>query len=175
VGFRVADALAEKCAVTFTEGRGEYYFAEGTVEGTPVVILKPTTFMNDSGVAVIQALERHGVELPNALIVYDDLHLPLGSLRMRKQGSDGGHNGIGSVIYQLQTEEIPRLRCGVNGKQEPIGGKEYIDYVLSDFLSSEEPAVSAMVSQAVQACIAFATAGIDSASTWFNSIADSSI
>jgi len=99
VGFMVVDLLASNAKKVFQPAKGEYFLTEFRHAGEDVMLLKPTTFMNNSGVAVKDAVEKFGIGLGDLLVVYDDFNIPLGQLRLRKGGSDGGHNGVYSIIY----------------------------------------------------------------------------
>lgn len=132
------------------------------------MLIKPLTFMNGSGRAVGAALERHAAPVSSVLVVLDDVALPLGRLRMRPAGTDGGHNGLGSVILELATDQIPRLRCGIGGA-EPPPGEMLADFVLSPFALDEVPAAEAMLSRAADMTEEFAVAGIGAAMTICNS------
>ncbi len=126
----------------------------------PVLLLKPLTYMNSSGAAVTAALDRHQVPAGRLLVVVDDIALPLGRLRMRPGGSDGGHNGLASVIQELATEAIPRLRCGIAGEEPPAG--EFLrDFVLSPFAPTEDPEAEGMIRRAADMVEEFAVSGID--------------
>ena len=119
------------------------------------MILFPLTYMNGSGSAVIQVVNEAQIQLDNLLIVFDDFQLPFGTLRLRAKGSDGGHKGIASIIYELQSEEIPRLRIGVGGKDLPIKHthEEMADYVLSPFNNEEQKILPKLCTVAADACL----------------------
>lgn len=137
IGFIILDYLAEFLKCEFKAGKGEYYSAKGKFKGEEFVMLKPTTYMNNSGIAVKEVLELYPeTDLKDVLIVFDDFQLKLGTLRIREQGSDGGHNGIASVIYHLNSMEIPRLRVGI-GRGEVMRKDEFVDFVLSNFKDTE--------------------------------------
>jgi PTH1 family peptidyl-tRNA hydrolase len=163
----VADELCGRWGGRFVPGRGEYWHAEVTHAGRKVRLLKPTTFMNGSGLAVSQAVEEWQVPTAALLVVLDDFQIPLGALRMRPKGSDGGHNGLGSVLATFGTEEVPRLRCGIGQADMPAGGEKRA-YVLSPFTTEEIPAARAMVLRAADAAAAFVASGIERAMTDHN-------
>jgi peptidyl-tRNA hydrolase, PTH1 family len=168
VGFRVIDALARRLKASLRVGKGEYLFASRSVSGREIVLAKPLTFMNNSGSAVDELLEKYGVPLDELVVVVDDIALPLGSIRVRARGSDGGHNGLASIIYQLNTNEFPRIRCGV--QQEMMPPKEQMsDFVLSPFETGERETVEAMISKAADAVLEFFVAGIARTMSKFNS------
>lgn len=136
-GFIILDYLAEFLKCDFKPGKGEFYFARTKFKAEEVVLLKPLTYMNNSGIAVQQVLEMFpDVELSDVLIVFDDFQLKLGTIRIRENGSDGGHNGISSVIYHLNSMEIPRMRVGI-GTGEVMKKDEFVGFVLSNFSETE--------------------------------------
>jgi peptidyl-tRNA hydrolase, PTH1 family len=169
VGFEVADALAETCRSDFQAGKGDYVLARTRWADVPVVIVKPMTYMNDSGDAVRDALEHLAVPPERCLVVCDDFQLPLGTLRLRERGSDGGHNGLYSIIYQLQSEEFPRLRCGIASAHMPSDKSEMAAFVLSPFEPDEQAMVRVMIERARDACTSVLTRGIVPAMNEFNS------
>ena len=127
------------------------------------LVCQPRTFMNRSGSAVRCLCERYGIEPGAVLMVYDDIHLPLGRLRMRAGGSAAGHRGLESTIEALQTEAIPRLRLGIGSPPPALGESGLAEYVLADFLAEEEPVVGEMVERAARAVSEWFEAGIDAA------------
>jgi PTH1 family peptidyl-tRNA hydrolase len=163
----VVDTLARRGNTKFRPGIGNYLLAEMTLGGTEVLLAKPVTFMNRSGGAVVDLLERHGLGPGSWLIVLDDLALPLGSLRLRIKGTDGGHNGLASVIGTLDTLEFPRLRCGI-GPEQPVPGEVLPEFVLSPFESGERETVATMVGRAADACTLAVERGMAAAMTIVN-------
>jgi peptidyl-tRNA hydrolase, PTH1 family len=168
VGFRIADALAQRLG-----NKKKSFFAEaGYIEGTlfesrkKVLTVKPLTFMNRSGDAVKRYIETCRCPLSNVLVIVDDYSLPLGSLRARRNGSDGGHNGLKSIIRRTESEDFPRLRIGIGLLPKDTAG---IDFVLGPFTDAEEKEVEAVVPRAVDACLLFAESGIDAVMNKFNS------
>jgi PTH1 family peptidyl-tRNA hydrolase len=167
VGFMVVDLLASKAKKPFKAGAGEYFLSEFRHAGEDVFLLKPTTFMNNSGVAVKDAVEKFGIDLVDLLVVYDDFNIPLGQLRLRKGGSDGGHNGVYSIIYHLNDDDFPRMRCGI-GTEAVVPGRDMADFVLSKFQADESPEVEEMVKDAADAVFVFINSGIQAAMNKFN-------
>jgi PTH1 family peptidyl-tRNA hydrolase len=134
-----------------------------------VLLVQPQTYMNRSGYAVRCLAERHGLAPSDLLIVFDDVHLPLGRLRLRRSGSPGGHRGMESVVENLQSDQMPRLRLGVAGEAgEPAGGDELVDFVLSPFAEGERAAADEMIARAADACEAWLAQGIEAAMGSFN-------
>ncbi len=167
VGFMVVDLLASKAKRPFQPGKGEYFLSEFRHAGEDVLLLKPTTFMNNSGAAVKDAVEKFGIDFVDLLVVYDDFNIPLGQLRLRKGGSDGGHNGVYSIIYHLNDDGFPRMRCGI-GTEEVVPGRDMADFVLSKFQADESPEVEKMVKDAADAVFVFVNSGIQAAMNRFN-------
>src|SRR5512140_670305 len=158
LGFLVVEELCRRLRTPLRPGKGEYLIARTDIEGTDVHIAAPMTFMNNSGAAVADILQRYQVTPRELLVVVDDFALPLGMLRFRLKGSDGGHNGLASIIYTLSTEEFPRLRCGIGTAAMPQKS-DMSPFVLSRFEAEEVPAVRDMVLRAADACIEFARTG----------------
>jgi len=163
IGFDVVDALANALRVNFEAGRGEYLITQGSHRGQSIGLVKPLTYMNESGVAVLEVRERFDVPLEQLLVVCDDFQLPLGRLRLRASGSDGGHNGLYSIIYHLQSEEFPRLRCGIASAFTPTDRTQMAGYVLSLFTEEEQSLAQTMIGRAKDACLAVAVEGLSSA------------
>jgi peptidyl-tRNA hydrolase, PTH1 family len=168
LGFYVADEIARYFNAAFSPGKGDYWQAKCSLKDTDVSLLKPTTYMNNSGIAVQDFQERNKVALENILIVCDDFQLPLGIIRLRQNGTDGGHNGLASIIYHLQSDQFSRLRCGISSEHMSNDRSQMRDFVLEKFDKSEVPEINQMVIRARDACIAFITDGVQSAMNQFN-------
>ncbi len=170
VGLRVVDSLAKLLAVDLQRGRGDFRFARCTDQGDRFLIIAPLTFMNESGRAVEQAMKQFNLTSSDMMVVYDDFQLPLGTLRIRKDGTDGGHNGLASITHQLQTENIPRLRVGIAGKNCPTENKKKLmaTYVLSEFDDNEVRIAEEMIDHARTAAISWAHKGIGHAMNNYN-------
>jgi PTH1 family peptidyl-tRNA hydrolase len=155
LGYRVVDLLSEKYKKGFKAGKGEYLYCQLKIEGNEVYLLKPLTFMNNSGQAVLDSLSFFNLTPPELFVICDDINLPLGKLRLREKGSDGGHKGLGSTIYRLGSEEFPRLRLGIGPLPE---GNVLEDFVLKKFKKEEEKSVEDMICKgalAVESSIIF--------------------
>jgi peptidyl-tRNA hydrolase, PTH1 family len=167
VGFKVIDELARRFKTSIRPGRGDYLFAACRICGKEVVLVKPLTYMNNSGIAVSELLEKYSAGLHELILVADDFVLPLGTIRVRKKGSDGGHNGLSSVIYQLNTTEFARIRCGI--RREIMPPKERMaEFVLSPFEREERETADAMIAKAADAVVEFTTTGISRTMNKFN-------
>ncbi len=167
VGFEVVDELIQRFNVRLRAGRGEYMIASYPVGDKALILVKPLTYMNNSGTAVAELLTMYGTSLSGLIVVADDLALPLGTTRVRKTGSDGGHNGLGSIIYQLNSNEFVRIRCGIRREAMPAKGGT-IEFVLSPFDREERVAAKKMIGRAADAVVEFATSGIELTMNKFN-------
>lgn len=164
VGFMVADRLAAEAGVAFTSCRyGD--MAAFNVKNCRLQVLKPSTFMNLSGVAVRYWMNKEKLPLENLLVVVDDLALPLGKLRLRAGGSDGGHNGLKNIGAQLGTNSYARLRVGIGSE---FGQGHQIDFVLGKFSPEEERELKPRINLAADAVKAFCLSGLSFAMTHFN-------
>jgi PTH1 family peptidyl-tRNA hydrolase len=174
VGFLVVDALCDGLHAQFKGGKGDYLTAGGDYRGTSVLLVKPLTYMNNSGLAVADLIQHHSLELKDILIVCDDFNLPLGKIRLRPKGSDGGHNGLYSIIYQLQTEEFPRMRCGIGTPGSSGQDFDATSFVLSVFSRAERLDLRTMVKEARDAALCFSAEGIDTTMSRWNAIGSDS-
>jgi PTH1 family peptidyl-tRNA hydrolase len=165
LGFELLGHLAETWGVEAAPSDGNYYISEKNIEEKTVRLIWPTTYMNNSGLAVAQVVERFQLSPNELLVVYDDFVLPLGRLRIRPEGSDGGHNGISSIIYHLNTESISRLRMGV-GPVPP--GIDPVVFVLSRFEEKELPEKNKMLEKAVEGVLYLLTHNIADAMSIYN-------
>ena len=157
IGFTVLDALTKQVDISFSTLRyGDV--AEMSYKGKKIVLLKPNTLMNRSGNAVRYWIKKRKICLQNILIISDDVHLDLGYLRIRKQGSDGGHNGLRDIQEKLGSNQYPRLRVGVGSK---FSKGQQADYVLSPWSNEEEHLLPIIVNRATKAVIDFATQGLE--------------
>jgi len=165
IGFKVLDSLVKESSISFASTRyGE--MAELSIKGRKLFLLKPNTFMNLSGKAVrfhLNALKLSSKEL---LVVTDDLALPFGRLRLKSKGSDGGHNGLKSLIQELTTTEFPRLRFGISNEFQK--GKQ-IDYVLSEWDELENKDLATHIAKSTDCIKSFALEGLSNAMNKFNS------
>lgn len=155
VGFMVLDQLAEKLKVT-PELKKLGYCAQGKHRGRQIHLLMPVTFMNLSGKAVRYYLNKLKIPNENLLVIYDDVALPFGKLRMRQKGSDGGHNGIKNINLMLNSQQYPRLRVGI-GNDYPKG--QQVDYVLSPFTDEEFEALPTIIDKSIEGILSFVSIG----------------
>lgn len=134
VGFLAVDYFAVKYKLNFVPSKFDFYFAEGEVENSPFVLAKPTTYVNNSGLAVRDLLNYYKIDTQNLLVVVDDINLEEFDFRLKKSGSDGGHNGLASIISSLNSDSFPRLRIGIG---DNFNKGDLANYVLSDFSDEE--------------------------------------
>lgn len=165
VGFRFIDVLAKKNAIRLNDRRAKAVIGQGQIAGHEVVLAKPRTFMNNSGEGIEYLLARFGGLPSGLLVVYDEMALPAGRIRLRPKGSHAGHNGIRSIISVVQTDEFPRLRIGVG---QPNQGASSIPYVLGKFNKAEEPLIAQAVQDAVSAVQCMLEEDIDIAMNRYN-------
>jgi PTH1 family peptidyl-tRNA hydrolase len=166
VGFRVVEALARTHHLSFSRQKGfQAYVAEGRIAGQRAILAKPQTFMNLSGRAVGRLVRARGIDLERLLVVYDDLDLPLGRLRLRPEGGAGGHKGMRSILDTLGSQAFPRLRVGIG---RPPGQMDPADYVLRPFQEQEKAVLAQVVEWAVAAVECWLAEGLVAAMDEFN-------
>ena len=170
VGFRFIDLLAKKAEIRLNDRRAKAVLGQGRIAGHEVVLVKPRTFMNNSGEGVEYLLARFGGGPSELLVVYDEMALPTGRIRLRASGSHAGHNGIRSIISAVQTDGFPRLRIGVG---QPSNNGESVPHVLGKFSKEEEPLIAQAVQDAVSAVHCMLDESIDVAMNRFNVIGNS--
>ena len=144
MGFMVVDRLASKLNVSFTKGECRAVTAHAKVNGEKVIIAKPVTYMNLSGEAVQELCHKYKIEKGHLIVVYDDIDIPIGKLRIRTNGSAGTHNGMKNIVQMLSTEDFPRVRVGI-GKETPMA---LVDYVLSEVSDDDHKALDPILDQA---------------------------
>ena len=164
VGFRVVAELARRWGLRLRAGECNCAVAEAA----GVLLAQPQTYMNRSGYAARCLLERHDLDPRNVLVVYDEVHLPLGRLRLRPAGTPGGHRGMESILESLRSAEVPRLRLGVGPADAEVRGEELADYVLESFTREELEAAEGLVLRAADACECWLTEGPEAAMNRFN-------
>ena len=165
VGFMTLDHLAARLGIIFSRMEMKALMTKGDYDRHRIILAKPHTFMNLSGQAVGALLRFYQVPLDQLLVVYDDVDLPLGSLRLRPGGGSAGQKGMISIIERLDSQDFPRLRIGIG---RPPGRMEAADYVLQDFSPSEKPYLEEFLSNAVEAILVFVSEGLETAMNRFN-------
>lgn len=165
VGWEVLARVAERAGIRVADEEGCAQVGRGTIGTTRVLLARPVTYMNVSGVAVRDLRRRHRLRPEDILVIVDDINLPLGRLRLRPAGSAGGHNGLQSVIEALGTTAFPRLRVGIG---RPPAGVDPAEFVLTRFTAAEAPVVEQSIARAAEAVETAVTAGIEAAMNRFN-------
>lgn len=165
LGFLAMDAIAETLGASFDKEKYEGLIAEAKHSGQRLLLVKPMTYMNLSGNCVAAVARNRLQDLGDLLVLTDDIHLPLGKLRLRPGGSHGGHNGLKSIIERIGANEFPRMRMGVGDEK---AGETLVDHVLSRFRPEEKKAVSEMLDRAAAAALCWLDDGIALAMNRFN-------
>ncbi len=165
-GFLFLDHLCFKKGCDAWRDMGSHLRSSVEISEKRLFLIKPTTYMNLSGRAVAELVKREGARVEEIMVVYDDVSLPLGRLRIRRGGSDGGHNGMRSIINALETEDVARMRIGIGPKPNGI---ELAEYVLSDFSDEEMRILNEVFDVAIEALEVIIKHGMDKAMSLYNS------
>ena len=168
IGFRIVNSLAQDIEIEFKKVKSYYsLISRGMINNHKVMLVKPQTFMNLSGRAVSKVVSYYKIPLQGLLIVYDDLNLELGQVRIRKKGSDGGHKGIESIMQYLNSEEIPRLRIGI-GNPSVNFNFNCMSYVLSNFNNDEKDKIGEVIQLSTEAIKTVIEDGFEKAMRKYN-------
>ena len=165
VGFQTVDVLAKKLGVPMRSRRFKTVHGIGSYAGIKVILMKPQTFVNLSGEAVRSLSKYYGVEPEHILVVYDDVYLEMGAIRVRPSGSAGGHNGLKNIISQLGSDGFPRVRLGTGPQPE---GMDLIEFVLRPMTSGERKTMKEIYEEAAEACLVLIKDGAERAMNLFN-------
>ena len=164
MGFLALDALAARCGIKVGKIRHKALIGEGIIAGEKVILVKPQTYMTLSGESLREVMAYYKVPIENLLVIYDDMDLETGTLRIRKKGSSGSHNGMKSVIYQLQDDGFPRIRIGIGNSDST----DWKDYVCGAITEKEAEILKGTIDTAVDATICMIENGIDIAMNRYN-------
>ena len=164
MGFLVVDEFAAAHGIDVRRIKHKALIGEGRIAGEKILLVKPQTYMNLSGESLREVMSYYDVPMENLIVVYDDMDLETGTLRIRKKGSSGSHNGMKSVIYQLQSDEFPRIRIGIGS----TSGDEWKDYVTGQVTEKEAGILAETIRNAAAALECILTDGIDIAMNRFN-------
>ena len=145
-GFLILEKFAETKSLDFRPSKGNYFFTLGKQNKESYCIIKPTTYVNKTGEAALQVIEQYEIKLVDFLVICDDINLKTGQFRIRRRGGDGGHNGLASIIYYLNSNDFPRIRIGVSNE---FNEGQLSSYVLSDFSKEEEKMLSTVFKNSV--------------------------
>jgi PTH1 family peptidyl-tRNA hydrolase len=171
VGFRCLDYFARLHSIRFDHRQCRARVGLTEVRGEKLVLAKPRTFVNLSGNPVACLVRKHDITLSDLLVIYDDLDLHLGKIRLRQNGSSGGHKGMNSIISALGSEEFPRIRVGIGrpqAEEQSISEEAIVNYVLSDFSPQEETIIKPVITEVAEAIDYFLAQGIVAAMSKFN-------
>jgi len=170
-GFRCLNYFARLHSIRFDHRQCRAKISIGKVRGGKLLLAKPGTFVNLSGKSVACLVRKHNIPLSDLMVIYDDLDLPLGKIRLRQNGSSGGHKGMNSIISALGSEEFPRIRVGIGrpqAEEQSISEDAIVNYVLSDFSPQEEAIIKSVIARVSEAVDCFLTQGIEAAMSKFN-------
>jgi PTH1 family peptidyl-tRNA hydrolase len=167
LGFMCVNYFAREHSITLDKSQALARTGSGQVEGEKVVLARPQTFMNESGASVSRLMAKFRVELGDLLVIHDDLDLPVGKIRIRKDGGSGGHKGINSITESLGNADFYRLRVGIDHPTDP-GEESVINYVLRNFTAEEAKIIEKSVARASEAILSFIINGPEAAMTQFN-------
>jgi PTH1 family peptidyl-tRNA hydrolase len=165
-GFRALDVLADKLSCKVDKGKFQGLYGQTTYGGRKIFLLKPQTYMNLSGRSVLQLSAYFNIPPQQIIVLFDDISLIPGRLRIRADGSAGGHNGIKSIIAELGSQDFPRVKIGVGGKQNPE--QDLADHVLSGFSSLEEKALTSALDRAADAALCIIEKGVPETANRYN-------
>ena len=165
-GFRVVDILAEKLHCKVDKAKFQGLYGQCTYQGKKLLLLKPQTYMNLSGKSVLQLSAYFHVPPQRIIVIFDDISLEPGRLRVRPDGSAGGHNGIKSIIQELGSQDFPRVKVGVGAKPNPA--YDLADWVLSTFSASEEKALGPALERAADAALCIMEKGVPETANRYN-------
>ena len=165
-GFRAVDLLADKLGCKIDKGKFQGLYGQVTRSGAKLLLLKPQTYMNLSGRSVLQLSAYFHIPPQRIIVLFDDISLEPGRLRIRSDGSAGGHNGIKSIIAEVGSQDFPRVKIGVGGKAHPE--QDLADHVLSGFSASEEKALQSALERACDAALCIIDRGVPEAANRFN-------
>lgn len=172
IGFAAIDALSKMQFIPLSEHRKfQAEYGEGTFRGDKLRLLKPLTYMNRSGQSIRAVVDWYKLDPQTVLVIYDDMDLPVGRIRLRHSGSAGGHNGMKSIISHLGTQNFPRLRIGIGQPQQPnsIANKQTVSHVLGKFTPDENPVMEKVLKLMVEAVESCLKDGIDKTMSLYNS------
>ena len=165
IGFMALDAIHRKNSFSPWSKKFKAVISEGELAGEKVLLIKPQTFMNLSGQAVVELMNYYKVEPSNMIVIYDDIDLDTGRIRIRKSGSSGTHNGMRNIIYLLGRQDFPRIRIGVS---KPKHGEDLANFVLSRFDKTETDEVIESIKKARKAVIETVSTNLDKAMNMYN-------
>ncbi len=165
VGFEAVIRMHDELKFTPERAKFQAMISQGNIGGEPCILCRPMTYMNNSGIAIQAVANFYKIPADHVIVIYDDVSLPFGQLRLRKGGSAGGHNGMKSIISHLGTQDFPRVRIGVGEKPQ---GWDLADYVLAKFTAEEVVGIRETIAEAADAAEAIVSKGMDKAMNLYN-------
>jgi len=166
IGFHAIDVLSKKYNINLNKLKFKAVFGDGIIGGEKVILVKPQTYMNLSGEAIREIASFYKVDVSDIIVIFDDISLETGRIRIREKGSAGGHNGIKSIIYQLNSDQFPRIKLGIGAP--PHADFELVDYVLGKFTPDEIKVLEPVLLDTADAVECIIKNGIDSAMNKYN-------
>ncbi len=166
IGFDVIDYISKEYNIKVNKIKHKAIIGEGIIQGERVILAKPQTFMNSSGESIREICDYYKLDAKDVIVIYDDIALAVGSLRIREKGSAGGHNGMKSIIYQLQSDEFMRLRIGVGAPKHE--GYDLKDYVLGRYSKDEMQRIASTIRTCPDALVVMMKSGAQAAASKFN-------
>jgi len=171
IGFMCLSHFAKTQGISFDKKQGKARIGSGEVAGNQLLLARPQTYMNHSGQSVSRLVNKYKIGLNDILIIHDDLDLPLGTIRFRQSGSSGGHKGVDSIIYELESQDFPRLKVGIGRPLTSVPEiieDDIISYVLSDFTPEEKRIVNQVIPRVSEAILCLITEGLTAAMNKYN-------
>ena len=165
MGFDVINKIAKKCEIDISRTKFNRLYGSGIIKDEKVILLKPQTYMNLSGQSIKPFVDFYKIPLENVIVIYDDMDVSVGSIKIRKKGGPGTHNGAKSVVHELVSEDFPRIRVGIG---KPADEYDAIDYVIGKLDEEKYKALEAGINRAADATIYYIEYGIDNAMNKFN-------
>ena len=165
VGFDTIDLLSAKFDIPLKKNKFKALYGEGKIGGRNILLVKPQTFMNASGESIREIVDYFNVDMERLIVIFDDIDIPFGDVRIKRKGSAGTHNGMKSVIYQLVRDDFPRIKIGI-GKQAE--GWDLADFVLSKFSKEERKIINKSLDKAAEAAELILSGGIENAMAKIN-------
>lgn len=165
VGFHLVDLLAEDCRISLSSAKWDCEIGKGLLAGEEVLLVKPLTYMNRSGLAIARVIDFYKLSHQNLIVVHDDMDIPLGRIKLVLKGSSGGHNGVSSVIDSLHSNEFPRLKIGIG---RPLAKQKPEEFVLTPFSDDEKILLNQALQKAKDAAYVVLERGMETAMNLFN-------
>ena len=165
MGFDVINKISEKYNIEVNQKKHKGLIGKGIIENKKVILLKPQTFMNSSGESIKECINYYKIEIPKILVIYDDIDIEPGIIKLRKQGGPGTHNGMKSVVQQIGTNEFSRIRIGIGS---PKGGTDLVEYVIGAIEEEQIPLLEKGIEKASKAAVEILKNGIDIAMNKYN-------